>query len=144
MSAPPTVKQGYARKLIAEPGIHTFPNGSSWEDWADANCYRCRHWNDDGVGRCAFEYAAFVGQASPALAQLFGWTQDPKWDRADDHTIGWSAPDSCAFFLNRDERGGDRPRRTKPQNPRQLVLIADPTEDAAILTNAPVPVEVMA
>lgn len=139
MTRPPTIPEAESRGLLAKSGagIHTFSNGSSWDYWADANCFECWFWEPDGTAGelCAFEGAALLGMASPDLARMFGWAQ---------HTaeygerFGWRPPAQCAFFRSRKrDDGEDNPPPPDP-DPTQLVLLADPTEDAAIVTNAAV------
>lgn len=148
---PPTLADAAARGLLAEQkdgdistahnGICTFSNGSDWDYWADRNCFDCMFFDLEGdAGEfCAFEAASFLGSVSPALAVLFGWTQEAEYDKPDDHRQGWQKPETCAFFANReqDDDGNDMPP-PPPVDPNQLVLIADPTEDlAAFPTSVP-------
>lgn len=131
MSAPLTMAQAEARGLLVpERGIYTFSNGSEWDSWASGNCFACRYYDEDTAGRdCAFDSAAFLGMVSPDLARLFGWIQEAEWDRPDDHRDGWDAPQTCACFrAKRDDDNTDPPPPPEP-DPRQLVLIADPSED---------------
>ena len=76
------------RGLIVEAafGIRTFSNGSEHERWADGNCWSCRYY--DEADACAFADAALLGLVSPALAVLFGWTQDAAYDTPSDHRSG--------------------------------------------------------
>lgn len=136
MSRPPTMEQASARGLVAKDtdGIHTFSNGTDWECWASGNCFACKHYDWDSVGPCAFEGYSQLGMVSPAMALLFGWTQNPKYaDYQAPHDAvvgrhGWDSPDACRFFQRKDERDGDRYVPSTPTDPAQLVLIADPTE----------------
>ena len=133
MTRPMTMDEAETRRLLvdAKLGIYTFSNGTAWECWASGNCYDCWHFDPDAVGQCAFESAAFLGLVSPALALLFGWTQDAEYDTPDDHRHGWNEPDRCTFFRRRtNDDGGDNPPPPDP-DPLQLVLIADPSEDVA-------------
>jgi hypothetical protein len=131
MRKPPTVAEASEQGLLADgAGITTFSNGSEWESWAAHNCETCRHYGRESSGACAFESAAFFGAVSPALAVLFGWTEHPKYPGS------YQAPETCAF--HREDDDDDRPP-AEPTDPRQLVLLADPTEDAAIITNADAP-----
>lgn len=132
MPNPITLPEARKRGLLTDEkhGIHTFSNGTSWHMWADGNCYECRHYDPDQAGAlCAFEAAAFLHIASPDLARMFGWAQ---------HTeqygplSGWRAPEQCACFRRRtNDDGEDNPPAPDP-DPCQLVLIADPTEDATV------------
>ncbi len=132
MRFPPTVAEASERGLLAEDGIGTFSNHSEWDAWAEGNCYRCRHYDPESSGKCAFEAAAFFGAVSPALAVLFGWTESPKYPGC------YRKPEQCAFWTdNEGDEDRERPQTPEP-DPRQLVLLADPTEDAATITAAPV------
>jgi hypothetical protein len=130
MSKPPTIVEAERRGLLVKypSGVHTFSNGDEWRSWADVNCDRCRFYDADRAGAsCAFEAAAFLHTASPELARLFGWSEDAEYPGEFD------APESCAFFREKqDDDGNDIPVPPDP-DPAQLVLIADPTEDAARL-----------
>lgn len=121
-----------------EKGIHTFSNGSEWECWSSHNCDRCRHCvtdPDKPDEACALEFGAMLGQVSPALAQLFGWTESEGYPGSFDY------PRDCPHLKRKDERDEDEDRPAPPPpDPRQLVLIADPTEDAAVIQNAPIEV----
>ena len=125
---PPTLDEARTRSLIAEKGIHTFSNGSEWECWADNNCFECRSYDMDQIGLCAFVDAALMHGVSPALALLFGWTQHA------DYPECYEPPKACRFFAHEDsDNDGPRRSQTPPVDPRQLVLLADPTEDAAMI-----------
>lgn len=117
-----------ARGLFVMPGIHTFSNGTEHEIWAERNCYDCRFYDPDAAGACAFEGAAMIGMVSPALAEMFGWKRDAEYPDS------WDAPDQCAFYHDGDD---DTPDAPEP-DPSQLVLLADPTEDATAITHAPI------
>lgn len=99
---PPTLDEAIDRGLAAENGVHTFSNGTEYEGWADRNCFECQHYDPDEMGACAFESAAFIDFVTPELARLFGWVQDPKYDEPNDHRHGWSSPEKCAFFRDKD------------------------------------------
>lgn len=130
MRKPLTVAEAKAQNLLAEKGIYTFSNGSEWEGWAEGNCMECRWYDWDAMGACAFEASVMFRAVSPALAVLFGWTER-------EHSPGWyDAPEQCAFFAQQRGDDDDTPPNTTPADPRQLVLLADPTEDAAIITHA--------
>jgi hypothetical protein len=139
MTKPPTLIDAEERGLLAddEKGIHTFSNGTEHELWADVNCWECRFYSEDQAGEhCAFEGAALLGSVSPELARLFGWIESAEYPGEFD------APESCAFFRERqDDDGNDIPVPPDP-DPRQLVLIADPREDAAMVRQ-PVQVPVL-
>lgn len=147
MTRPPTLAEASARALLADAGqgIHTFSNGTEWECWADPNCLTCWHWNPECAGEgCAFEGAALLDMVSPDLARLFGWIQDPEYadyvgpsDPPGSHRHGWDAPQACPFFRDRtNDDGGDNPPPPDP-DPQQLVLLADPTEDLALVQLSP-------
>lgn len=150
-----TLEEAETRGLLtdAKHGIHTFSNGTAWDCWASGNCFDCWHWDPDEAGACAFEAAAFLGMVTPDLAQMFGWVQNPEYadyvgksDPPGSHRHGWHAPDQCAFFRRRtNDDEGENPPPPEP-DPCQLVLLADPTEDAARLLAdcEPVSVEVFA
>lgn len=127
----PTLNEAEAQGLYAADGkgIHTFSNGTSWHCWADANCYECKRYSKYVAGEfCAFEGAALLRGVSPALAEMFGWIQrETKYGPLS----GWDAPARCRFLLPRNGDDDDSPP-PPPPDPNQLVLIADPTEDAAI------------
>lgn len=135
MTRPPTLDQARKRGLLAaeKHGIHTFSNGTAWDCWASGNCLDCWYWDPDQAGAlCAFEAAAFLGIVSPELAQLFGWIRNAE-NAQDGERFGWDAPDECRFFRSRtDDNGDDNPPPPDP-DPLQLVLLADPTEDVALL-----------
>ncbi len=139
MANPPTLDEAQERGLLTDDsqGIHTFSNGDQWDSWSAPNCERCKFFDPAVAGKFrAFEAAAFMHCASPELARLFGWVQDVKWDEPNDHRHGWDAPESCSFFCDRkDDNDDDRPPVPDP-DPNQLVLLADPTEDAAAIVNA--------
>jgi hypothetical protein len=127
----PTLVDAQKRGLLAAEGdaVHTFSNHTSWECWASGNCFECRRWDHEEAGKyCAFEYAAFMNMVSPALAEMFGWVNDPKYGPK-----SYTEPNQCRFFLRRDGDDNDPP--PPPPDPNQLVLIADPTEDSAMLTH---------
>ena len=64
----------------------------------------------------------------------FGWTEYAEYPGE------YEAPQACRFFREqRDDTDGPQPRGDSP-DPLQLVLLADPTEDAATITNADVEV----
>jgi hypothetical protein len=116
-----------------ETGIHSFSNGSEWDCWADRNCYRCTHYLVDPNrpdDSCALEGAAMFRRLSPALARWFGWTESP------DYPGSFHYPRECPLRKSPDDND-DRPA-PPPPDPAQLVLLADPTEDAALIQNAPV------
>ena len=124
---PPTFDEATARGLIVEKGIDTFSNGSEWECWADSNCLACQHYDMERIGLCAFEGAALMQSVSPALALLFGWTEHAEY-------LGsYQPPQSCRFFADGDSDEDGPRRRATPIDPRQLVLLADPNEDAAMI-----------
>jgi hypothetical protein len=128
----------YERGLVTElgKGVLTFSNGSEWDSWSTKNCARCKFFDPGAMGAlCAFEAAAFMHIASPELVRMFGWIEDAE------HPGEFDKPETCAFFKDKDDRDEDRPS-SPPTDPRQLVLIADPTEDAALITGAPLLVEV--
>lgn len=122
MAKPPTMVEATERGLVAEDGkgVHTFSNGTGWECWASGNCYRCKWYDAERVGDCAFEGYAFLDMVSPAMALLFGWTRDEKFPEC------FNEPDSCRFFSDKDDDGNRDPQ--PDPDPLQLVLIADPTE----------------
>lgn len=129
------------RGLLAKhpTGVHTFSNGDEWYSWADVNCDRCRFYDKDtGGALCAFEGAAMLSMVSPELARMFGWIESAEYPGEFD------APQECAFLRRNDDRDddGDRKPRQPTPDPRQLVLIADPTEIIAGVE--PEPVEVPA
>jgi hypothetical protein len=134
MKQPPTLAEAQARGLLTadDKGIHTFSNSDTWFSFAARNCDECRFWSEDVAGQwCAFEAAAFLHRVSPDLARLFGWTASTKY--AD----SWDEPEQCAFFRRSDDDGERGP--LPDPDPAQLVLIADPTEDAALLTAVDLP-----
>jgi hypothetical protein len=106
MRAPPTLAQAKRITGLLVPeklGIYTFSNASEWDAWAEDNCHACMHYAIEGPAglHCAFEAAAMLGTVSPSLALLFGWTQNPEWDKPDDHRQGWTAPPQCSYFSPR-------------------------------------------
>ncbi|MDP9203473.1 MAG: hypothetical protein M3P26_16320 [Gemmatimonadota bacterium] len=142
MKKPISLDDAANRGLLVKPGIHTFSNGSEWDSWSSGNCLECRFFDPDTMGElCAFEGASFMHMVTPELATMFGWVQDPKWDKPDDHRSGWDAPEECPFFSDRNDEHGEPPPDPDPQ---QLVLIADPTEDIALPAVPPERVEVYA
>jgi hypothetical protein len=144
MTRPPTLPEAIERRLtvLNEQAIHTFSNGTAWDCWADSNCYECWHWDAETAGAaCAFEAASFLHIASPDLARMFGWVQ-----RTEQYgpQSGWQPPDQCAYFRpKRRDDGEENPPPPDP-DPRQLVLIADPTEVIAGLVPEPVEIAVPA
>lgn len=132
MPNPITLPEARTRGLLTDEkhGVHTFSNGDQWYSWADGNCDACAYYDPDQAGAlCAFEAAAFLHIASPDLARMFGWAQ---------HTelygplSGWRAPEQCAYFRQKKDDGDEySPPPPPAPDPYQLVLIADPTEDAA-------------
>jgi hypothetical protein len=130
MRNPLTFNEAKARGLLMPKGIHTFSSGSEWDGWASDNCFDCWHFDPDVAGaKCAFESAAFLGMVTPDLARMFGWIQATEQYGP---LSGWRSPETCAFFRARtDDDGEDNPPPPEP-DPRQLVLIADPTEDLAL------------
>lgn len=128
MKRPPTLADAEARGLLAKKGIHTFSNGTEWEYWASGNCLSCWFYRLDGdAGEfCAFEAAALLDTVSPELATLFGWK------RHEQYADSWVSPDECTFFKERPDGDDDSPP-PPPVDPLQLNLLADPTEDAALI-----------
>lgn len=123
MKRPPTLDQAEERGQLADAkhGIYTFSNGTEWDFWAEPNCYACRWWDPDCAGaKCAFEGAALLSMVTPELAHLFGWIQDPQWDKPDDHRSGWDSPERCAFWHDKDD---DTPE-PEPIDPTQLTFLA--------------------
>ena len=143
MKNPPTLVDAADILAASGKGVGTFSNGADWEYWADRNCHECRFYKADGKAGelCAFEAAAFIGIVSPELAKLFGWLKDEKWPDPD----GWGPPEQCAFFRNREDKDEEGEASPAPfVDPAQLVLLADPSEDASMLANAPTTDEVLA
>lgn len=139
MSKPITLDEARQRGLlVAGEGVHTFSNGTDWECWASANCWECSHYDWDAVGACALEGASQLGIASGALVQLFGWRQH------ETYRDSWIKPDVCRFFHQRRDGENGQPVPPPFVDPAQLVLLADPTEDAAMIQQAPVLKEVTA
>jgi hypothetical protein len=134
---PPTLAEAEDRGLLASPGVSTFSNGSAWHSWADrpGACFTCRFYDANELGAaCAFEGAAFLHMCSAELRAMFGWLKHPEH--------GYHVPpQQCPFWRSRTSDGDtdDRPPPPEP-DPHQLVLIADPTEDAALLVATPEPV----
>ena len=112
-------------------GIHTFSNGTEYEYWASANCFRCRWYDPEEAGDCAFDSYAILGCVTPECAQQFGWTHEPKWGALS----GWNAPKQCKFFAipPEDDEEPDHPRHT-PLCPATLSLFADQRETRDIET----------
>ena len=140
MTRPPNYADALARGLIAKEGdaIHTFSNGTEGYGWMDCYCYECAYYPPDGPAGeyCALECALLLGEVSPDLARLFGFEQrEPKYGPRD----GWCMGEqSCRFFKQKEDRGdGEWTPPPPPPDPNQLVLIADPTEDAAVLATSP-------
>lgn len=129
MMKPPTIEDAEEAGLLVflpERGIHTFSNGDHWDYWASRNCFECRFYAPNRAGAlCAFEGAALLGSVSPKLAEMFGWLESEKYPGS------YHEPETCAFFRDKNDRGDDDPpkRPAPPTDPRQLVLLADPTED---------------
>lgn len=123
--------------FLPEKGIHTFSNGDHWDSWASGNCFRCRFYAPNCAGEdCAFEGAALLGSVSPELARMFGWTESAKYPGS------FREPEQCPFFKERKD-SDDTPTPPPPDpDPAQFVLIADPTEDAAGIREAPAPIGV--
>lgn len=142
MRRPLTLDDARARGLLTldRLGIHTFSSGTQWEGWADSNCFECWFYQHEGdAGEfCAFEAASMLSVCSPELAEMFGWLQNPKFHRHNDRRRGWEAPERCALFHQRPEPGEDGEDIPLPPlpDPRQLVLLADPTEDLAVFPEA--------
>lgn len=138
MSAHLTMAAAGKLGLIAEfeKGIHTFSNGSEWDCWSAHNCDRCRHLitdPDKPDEACALECSAMLQQVSPDLARWFGWTESEGYPGSFDY------PRDCPHLKRKDDHDGDSETAPPPfTDPAQLVLIADPTEDAAIIQNAPI------
>jgi len=143
MTKPITIEDAEERGLLAfkpAKGIATFSNSDHWDSWASVNCFVCRFYDPNKAGAlCAFEGAALIGLVSPDLARMFGWIENEKYPGEFDE------PQECAFLKRRDDHDDDHPRPPAPDlDPLQLVLIADPTEDASVITQAePAPAEVL-
>lgn len=135
---PLTLTEAERRGLVVKNGVQTFAKGTDWEGWASGNCYECWHWDPDVAGaKCAFEGAALLHMVSLELRQMFGWTKHPEFGYDE-------PPDECPFFRSRhDNNGRENPPPPDP-DPRQLILIADPTEVIAYVQPALEPVEVPA
>lgn len=145
MTRPPTMQEAQERGLVVDEkhGIHTFSNGTEWEGWAEGMCLSCWYWDPDCAGgSCAFEGAALLHGVSPELARLFGFEQkNAEYGPRD----GWRiAEQDCRFFKQRPEKGddGETPPPPPDPDPRQIVLFADPSEDAAMLTARNAPLEI--
>jgi len=114
--------------------IHTFSNGTEGYGWMDANCHLCALYLDEGPAGeyCTFEEAMILNLVTPQMAAHFGWTPDPEFPEY------WNAPEECPHKKDRPEDGSDW---TPPPeiDPTQLVLLADPTEDAAGLVEVASP-----
>jgi len=126
-------------------GLHTFSNATEGLGWMEHNCFRCWHYeHEEPAGElCTFEMAAMVSLVSAPMMRHFGWVEDAEYPDC------YEPPDTCAQLSPRPERNDDdndgpAPERPTPPDPRQLVLIADPTEDAAQIVHAPEPVGVSA
>jgi hypothetical protein len=138
MTKPPTFDEAEKRGLLAahDKGIHTFSNGTDWECWASGNCYNdCRYLDPDTAGAlCAWEAAAMMKMVTPELSALFGIERItiPTSDG-----IGIPALSDCRFFAPKHDDNGDEIPIPPDPDPNQLVLFADPTEDAALF-NPPV------
>lgn len=118
MKKPPAL----ADVTLAKDGgeIHTFSNGSEFMSWAANNCDRCKWFDPEKAGQCAFEAAAFLHMVTPELARLFGWIESAEYPG------DFDAPDECAFFVDKDKRDPDRePRRAPDPSPSNLSLFAD-------------------
>lgn len=142
----PTAAEAAKMGLLApeNDAVHTFSNGTEWECWASGNCFVCRRWDEDEAGKyCAFEFAALLHHVSPDLARLFGWPYDAEAEQKYGIRSAFDAPDECRFLLRRDN-DEDREPPPPPPDPNQLVLIADPTEDAALLRHVSAPEHVHA
>lgn len=67
---------------------------------AHVDCFDCQFYGigDDAEGGefCAMECAAMVGNAAPALARLFGWTE------CESQPGFYNAPLHCPWFVDRD------------------------------------------
>jgi hypothetical protein len=139
---PPTLVEAEARGLLVEKGIHTFSNGTERCGWQECNCFDCWFWPYEGPAGeyCAFEAGIDLGEISPALARMFGWVESEKYPGS------FEAPRECPFFKQRPEPGdnGEEILPPPPPDPNQLVLIADPNEDASVFANAPDILEEMA
>lgn len=146
MTRPPSLSQAMERGLIdgKETGFHCFSNGTEYEGWAANNCHECAYWPPEGPAGeyCALEAAMLMDWVTPELAQLFDFKEIaiPTKDG-----IGFPTKSDCRFFKPKEDReDGEWTEPPPPPDPDQFVLLADPTEDAAIIQNAPVPVEVPA
>jgi hypothetical protein len=136
---PITIEEAEERHLLTDDkkkAVHTFSNGSEADCWLSNNCYECWFYPPEGPAGdlCAFEAAAFIGMVTPELARMFGWIQDMKYDKPDDHRFSWDPPEQCPFFQQRPDKGddGDTPPPPPDPDPDQIVLIVDPTEDLAL------------
>jgi hypothetical protein len=80
----------------------------------------------DGTDCSAVVSAKNIGAAHlEALARWFGWTESPDYPGSFDY------PSVCPLRKSPDDND-DRPA-PPPPDPAQLVLLADPTEDAALI-----------
>lgn len=145
---PPNYAEAQKRGLLAtdkEQAIHTFSNGTEGHGWMEDQCCVCAYWPPEGPAGeyCALECAMMLGQVSPELVQLFGFKQrETKYGPRS----GWDmSSQTCGFFKEKpDSDDGEWTPPPPPPDPNQLVLLADPTEDAVTIQNAPVQVEVPA
>lgn len=122
---PPTLPDLHGSPLLTEYGKG--PDFSITDCGAHNDCWECQFFElgEDAEGGefCAFEAAALIGNASPELLRLFGWTES-------ETQAGWfDAPDRCPWFAD----------KTAPPvpfyDPRQITLplsgvVAPPSEPA--------------
>lgn len=114
MMHPPTLDDLYRSPLLAHGVIDCQPSG---DPVACMECWDCQFFDMEEAGAgCAMEAAVTMGNATPELARLFGWTPN------DDQPSLWSAPDRCPWF--RDKSLPPLPH----DDPRQIDAFA--TEDA--------------
>ena len=117
-----------------------FSNGEEYRNWTARNCDRCAlNGYRFGIAPCEFEenlsIGTITGKVSVDIATHYGATED------EDGPDYIKMPTQCGKFRFTSDDDTQPPPAPPEPDPRHLVLLADPTEDAATIQTATPPRE---
>lgn len=119
--------------------VRPFSNGSEADCWEARNCDRCAlNGYRRGKEPCELEEAISMGRITGTIPSVIAAEYGAEI-RVGKYGGFCDLPAQCPKFIERndDDDRDDNPEPPQPRpvvhDPRQLVLIADPTEDAARL-----------
>lgn len=106
---PPTLLDLIGSPLLRQDATDCIPSG---DPLACMECWDCQYWDSEEAGtHCAMEAAVMIGNATPELARLFGWSEDEQ------QRGFWYGPDRCPWFRDKSEAW------LPIEDPRQLSLL---------------------